>query len=403
MHRFRFLHAAVALLAAGWPVGVRAQRPVTRQDVVNAALAQGTRLALGRADSAAIRADERVARALPNPALSAAYTKSLPRYHAVLDLPLDWPWLRAPRVGAAAAASAAAGYRLAFERAAVRFDAETTYARALAAAAHARLSRRTAEDADSLLRMATLRRDAGDASELDVRLATINLGQLTNQAADDSLATLVALLDVQQVMGLPSDHPLVTLSDSLALPVPDSAPSTGEPLLLAAAGASLHSAERALRFERTSALPAPSLQVGVENGDPTGAEPGLLPTIGVAFSLPLFNQNGGAIARASAMRDRAAAELTLARRESDAAIAQTRRALALALAKARRDARLVGDAESVTAMFLVAYAEGTASLPEVLEAQRNARQVLARYVDDLVAAVVADGAVRLLTASAGSL
>src|SRR5206468_2398653 len=92
------------------------------------------------------------------------------------------------RAEAAAAAPArdAARYGFAFERAAIRFDVDTTYTRALAALARARLSRRTALDADSLRKMAQLRREVGDVSELDVRLAAVNAGQLENVAADDS-------------------------------------------------------------------------------------------------------------------------------------------------------------------------------------------------------------------------
>ena len=144
------------LLLAGAlaPAALGAQMPVTRADVVAAALARGPRVVLARTDSAAARADVRAARALPNPSVSATYTKSIPRYHAILDLPLDWPWLRGPRVAGAVALSAAALDRYALERALARFDAETTYTRALAAAAHARLSRRNALDADTLLRMA---------------------------------------------------------------------------------------------------------------------------------------------------------------------------------------------------------------------------------------------------------
>jgi len=41
---------------------------------------------------------------------------------------------------------------------------------------------------DSLRKMAQLRREVGDVSELDVRLAAVNAGQLENVAADDSIA-----------------------------------------------------------------------------------------------------------------------------------------------------------------------------------------------------------------------
>src|SRR5439155_1726943 len=78
----------------------------------------------------------RAARAFPNPAFSATYTKAVPQYHAIVDLPLDVPWLRAPRIGAAEFERDAVRYGVAFERAAIRFDAETSYTHALAAAAH---------------------------------------------------------------------------------------------------------------------------------------------------------------------------------------------------------------------------------------------------------------------------
>src|SRR5256885_9826333 len=100
------------------------------------------------------------------------------------------------------------------ERAAIRFDVETTYTRALAAAAHARLSRRTAQDADSLLTMARLRREVGDVSELDVRLAAVNAGQLENAAVDDSPPPGGAGLPVQPAHGLPGEERAIALADS---------------------------------------------------------------------------------------------------------------------------------------------------------------------------------------------
>ena len=197
---------------------IRAQQPVqpvTRAQAVAAALARGAPAAFGRADTAAAAGVLRAARLYPNPSLAASYTKDLPHYHVLADLALDLPWLRAARVGAAASARDAARYGFAFGRAAIRFDVDTIYTRALAALAHARLSRRTASDADSLLRMAQLRREVGDASELDVRLAEVNAGQLANIAADDALAAVDALLAVQLAMGLPAETPTITLADSL--------------------------------------------------------------------------------------------------------------------------------------------------------------------------------------------
>src|SRR5213594_108041 len=133
---------ALALWCLAWPTPGSAQA-VTRVQAVAAALSRGARAALGRADTAAARGFARSARAFPNPTVAASYTKDAPQYHAILDLPLDLPWLRAARIGAAESQRAATRYGFAFERATIRFEVDTAYTHALAAAAQARLSRRT--------------------------------------------------------------------------------------------------------------------------------------------------------------------------------------------------------------------------------------------------------------------
>src|SRR2546430_9528564 len=95
--------------------------------------------------------------------------------------------------------------------------------------------------------------------------------------------------------------------DSLAPPGDRGAAGEGEPLPVAAARASLRSAERSLTLAHRSVFEAPSLQLGVENKDPTGSEPGLLPTVGLSLPLPLFNWNGGAAGPAAAAPAAAAA------------------------------------------------------------------------------------------------
>jgi len=392
------LPLCVALCGAAGAPPLLAQRAVTRAQAVEAALARGARAAFGRADTALAAGVLRAARAFPNPSLAATYTKDVPHYHYIADLALDLPWLRSARIGAAASAREAARYGFAFERAAIRFDVDTTYTRALAALAHARLSRRTARDADSLLAMARLRREVGDVSELDVRLAEVNAGQLEIIAVDDSLAALDALLGVQLAMGLPADAPGITLVDSLAPPADTVPGDPGEPLRVTAADATLRAAQRALTFAHRSVFAAPSLQAGIERGDPTAPAGTVLPTVGVSLLFPLFNWNGGEIRQAQAARDRAQAQLDVTRRESAADMSRARRVLAAALDRVARGRRLLASADGVAAMSLRAYAEGAIPLANVLEAQRNAREALARYIDDVAAANNAAGAVRLFTA-----
>jgi cobalt-zinc-cadmium efflux system outer membrane protein len=378
-----------------------AQQLVTRAQAIAAARARGPRVAIARADTSAAHALILGARAIPNPALSASYSKDSPQYHAIVDLPLDYPWLRAVRIRSADAARRAAKLRFQFELAAAAFDADTAYTRALAAAARARLSRGNAQAADSLRRFAEIRRDAGDASELDVQLATVNAGQQANLAIGDSLTLLSALLDVQATMGLGSENVSIAVADSLVVPpiADDGGTSPSVTLSVAAATSALHAAEFALRTQKRSAFPLPSLQGGVEAHDPAGGESGLLPTFGLGLSLPLFDRNRGPIAAAEAERERAAAELAVARLESATRLGRARRERDVAFARLTRDRALLESANRVAAMSLTAYREGAATLPSVLEAQRVARDVLGQYIDDVASAWIAGSTLRLFLLS----
>src|SRR3989442_8559564 len=232
------------VLCATPAVSVSAQQPVTRAQAVAAALAHGARAAFGRADTAAASGALNAARLYPNPTALGSYSRDVPHYHVTADLPLDLPWIRSARIGAAASARDVARYNFAFERAAIRFEVDTAYTRALAALARARLSRRNALDGDSLRKMAQLPREGGDVSELDVRLAAVNAGQLENVAADDSIAAVQAHLSVQLAMGLPAEEVTITLADSLPPPADSMPAPVGEPLPVAAAAARFRASAR---------------------------------------------------------------------------------------------------------------------------------------------------------------
>ena len=398
MERMRLgtIAAAGALLIATAGTG-RAQRAVTRADVVAMALARGPRIVFARADSTAAHAGLSIASQFENPILGLSYSKSVPQQHFSIDVPLDYPWLRKARVGAAAAGLGAARFRFEFERAAVSFEADTAYTHALAETKRAEFSRRTARDADSVLTLARLRRDAGDGSELDLQLASVSLGQLANAASRDSLDAVAAILSLQALMGVPSDSLSIVLADTLDAGGVVGITPAGTQLLVAAAEEDLRQADQALTLEKRLLFAAPSLSVGWEQRDPTGTEPGTLPTVGIALPLPLFNQNRGTILLAQSQRDRAAAALTLARLEGAQQAARARRELALARDRLARSERLVASANSVAQLSLLAYREGAFALSSVIEAQRIARETLSQYVDDLAAARNAAGIVRLLT------
>lgn len=374
-----------------------AQRAVTRAQAIAAALAHGPALAVAAADTATARAALIGARAYPNPTLTVSATRDYPRGHIFADIPLDFPWLRRPRIASAGAARASALDQFALQRAAVTFDAETTYVNAVVASARARLSRRNAQDADSLRRMAELRRDAGDASDLDVALAAIAAGQQDNAALGDSLAAVSALLDLQTVMGEPSDRVTIALADSLSLADTVGA-AGGTPYAIGAAREAVTAAEQALAAERRSVWGSASLQLGADFGD--NSQNGALPLVGLAIPIPLFNRNGSGVAAAQAQRDRARAQFRLIELESRRDIARVTEAQAIARQRVARDRTLLASADRVARMALTAYREGASPLATVLQAQTNARDTFAQYITDVGTANAAAAALRLLTASA---
>jgi cobalt-zinc-cadmium efflux system outer membrane protein len=242
--------------------------------------------------------------------------------------------------------------------------------------------------------MSIVRRDAGDASELDVLLASVNSGQAANQAASDSLTYISTLFDLQAAMGLDTGRVVVTPVDSLTLPsVTDADAVPTSPLPIAAAEQALTAANLSVRAQRRSIFTPLSIQAGIEHGDPS--EPGILPTFGLSIPLPILNRNRGPIAQAEAERERARAELVLARLETKTAIGRAIRSRSLALDKIQRDRLLVESATRIAGMSLTAYREGAQGLPAVLEAQRNAREILHQYIDDLAEAWIASAILRL--------
>jgi cobalt-zinc-cadmium efflux system outer membrane protein len=397
----RSIIGCVAFACIAVQTAAAQQQPtLTRTAAIDRAVAQNPRVAAAIADTVAAVARVSTARALPDPTLSASYTKDIPRYHVAAEMPVDQLWNRGPRVAAAMADLQSTRYKLRYEVASVTLDVDSSYTHALAAMAHSRLSARDAADADSLRKMAAARRDAGDASDLDVELAALAAGQAANTAASDSLEVTASLLELQGLLGTPAETVSIGLTDSLQTTdtAGVAAMGTGAPPLLVASGASeVDAAAANLRLQHHLVLGSPALTAGFDTGDPTGDEPGLLPTFGVSIPLPIFNRNRGPIAEANAARDRAVADLATARLESTLGIRRAQATFRAAIQRIDRDRITLQSAARVVSMSLTAYREGATPVANVLEAQRTAREVEGKYIDDVSAAAIAAATLRLLT------
>lgn len=393
-HHLRALTRFVFLVL---PVSLAAQTPMalSRQQAISRALADGPALRIASADTARAAGALLAARTLADPALSASWTRSVPRWHAEVEWPLGLFGSRGAATRATEAWRDAAAIRWEVARAATATAVDTSYTRALEARERAMLSRRDADDAAELLRIAIARRDAGDASDFDVELARLEAGRLDAAAAADSVASAGALLDLASLLGL-NDIPRIELTDSLAVPV-DALSATGiSPPMVAAANAALDAATLDIAAARRSRFAGVNLLTGVEFGDPTGGETGALPVIGLSIPLPLYNRQRGEIAMARADRSRAAAELDAARAESTALLARARQVAGTSRQLLARDDELLTSAERVTAMASTAYREGETPLAAVLEARRTARETRLARVGHLADLLVADAVLRFL-------
>lgn len=379
---------------------------ISRKDAIKEARVAGARLRIARADSESALGMLRVARQFENPTLSLQHTQSTPREHFSLDVPVDLPWVRSARIGVAQAQLVAAGYRVALENESVAFDVDTLYTRALVAAARVTLSTQSARDADSLLVLSRLRMASGDASQFDVELATVVAGQLSSAAALDSMELVSLMLNLQAAIGRSSTEVSVSLTDTLesassaGLGLSDiGSPDVGSSLLLRAAREDLRAAQASVAYERNRVFSGAGLSVGFESVDPGGTGRKPLPSLGVTVPLPVFNRNTASTAVAEAGRLRAAETLRQAEIELSSATARAIRSLALARERVFRSASLQASAQRVAALALLAYQEGAAGLPSVIEAQRTARDTRMQYLEDIAAAHIAAGLVRLLTYS----
>jgi cobalt-zinc-cadmium efflux system outer membrane protein len=237
---------------------------------------------------------------------------------------------------------------------------------------------------------------AGDASTLEVELASLTAGRAAQDAAADSTTYATAVLSLQEAIGEPTDEVRWTPTDSLR--PPGSVPTlvAGLPFLTRAADADLDAARFGALGARRARFGGFSVLTGVEFGDPSGSEPGILPIVGVSLPLPLWNRQRGQVALAEAAEASARASRDRLLLASAATVARTHRTYLVAMQQLDQDRDLLETASRLEAMAALAYREGEATLVEVLATQQQAREIRALHLQHLADAGVAAATLRWL-------
>ena len=328
----------------------------------------------------------RLAGQVPNPQLLLSYTGAAPSGHAILDQPLSWLVTRGSEKDAARAALEGAQADSTATIAQLGAEVHRAFYGLLARDARRRLLEEQQAVADSLVRIASRRYQAGDISQFELEQVELESRLQGQLLAAEEVEVDVARGQLARVIGWPDPRvpPLAgALDDGLASATgPDSGREI--PMVLVARADSSQWAS-SLQSARQARIPMPSLQIGIEWNDST--EPGqTFAVLGVFIPVPIWNQGGAQVAEAQARAEASAAAVIEARLTARQRLEEARVRLAgtAARAVAARDS-LVPAAARLRGRALAAYRAGETGLVPVLEAVRRERDIQLSEVDALVA------------------
>jgi cobalt-zinc-cadmium efflux system outer membrane protein len=345
-------------------------------------------IAAAAARVAGARAAFRVAGAVPNPTVSYSHSESAPRFHLLVDQPLDWLLRRgrereAARHGIGSALADSSQTAAQQER-----DVRVAFYSARAGAVAESLSTAQAALSDSVARISAARLRAGDISILEAEQ-----GQAEAARARQSLSTVregarVAAADLARAVGADPTAPPVAvggLDAGLDHP-PAQAVAIDQVPTVRAAVADSGSAASLARSASIGAIPLPTIQGGAEWEDPSEPNAGALLVVGVAMPLPLWHHGAGTSAEARARAAEAAARVREARLEAGQAAA----AAGIRLEESGLRARFARDSllpvvRSLRNRAVRAYQAGETGILPVLEALRSERDAALAGVQDLLA------------------
>jgi cobalt-zinc-cadmium efflux system outer membrane protein len=303
--------------------------------------------------------------------------------YARLAIPLDVSGRRGRRVESARAAAAAV--EADGGRARVQVTVEALHA--FTAAAHARLEvELLRSEREALVRVVDIVRKrvgAGAASGYDLQRIELELTAYDDLTASAETRLMAARTALATFVG--NQQPLVDAESALALP---NRPAVAAPSAVLAergdyqaAKLRARSADELAAEARRGWVPAFGLSAGGMSQD-TGDETAYGYTVGLSFSLPIFDRGRAAAARARAARRAAIADQRLLELTVPAAARARRESLERHIAQAEQLAsRQLARLEPLVRSAETAYREGNSSVVELLDAYATARNTRLRDLE----------------------
>ena len=365
----------------------------TLEDAVTAALAQHPLVEAARARHDAARSERDGVRAIPNPIATFWVEDDLPRETSFyFTYPLESLVQRASRVRRAEEDLRAAGASLTLARRLVVADTvRAFFGVALAQVLHEEAE----ENRDRLEQLVSYNRarvGEGVTAEVELLRLDVELSRAANDVvlAEVELTRTRARLSpylgdrarggLAAIRASVPEPPVLAVSPIPALDVVLAAARGGRPEIVSGR-ARAAAAAAAAQHERSLTLRQIGATVGSKRVDGRSAI-----VAGLSMTIPLFNLNGGPIARAASERIAAEQELVWVERSVGAGVegaygAATR--LTSQLAELQQT--FLARAGSVHRLTLAAYQEGGASLLQVLDATRMLADARLTYARTLFA------------------
>ena len=288
------------------PPGVIFEDGITEEEAIASALWNNAAFQELLLDLGIARGDLITAGLLPNPEFLYYFAASDKPYRYLIDFPIDALYLRPIRVESATHDAKAAGERLSQAGLDLIRDVRQAYANLVLAKEQLRIAEQAVELQGKIAELAEIRLEAGDIAPQETATARINALQAKQNRMQLSYNVPIAEERLRNFMGIsplrgtlpltPSEPPDCMEFDIDAL---TNAALTSRPDGRSSAEA-VASAEAQLRFQKIGWVRFLGILDGT-TGRRTGHEFGP----GLRFTVPIFNQNQGNIARAEATLERA--------------------------------------------------------------------------------------------------
>jgi cobalt-zinc-cadmium efflux system outer membrane protein len=380
----RFHGHAALLVATLLASPLSAQSILTEGDAVERALAQPEFTALGEASVEEAQARVATIKRFDNPEATVSResvsggNRSETEWQAGITQQIDISGRRSALRAAARAEAGAVEAEVARRRQERIAEVRRSFADCAAAGEKVRISNSFVSRLQSAERIVAARTRAGDAAGYDLRRLRVEARTVEAQARLLKGEVAAECKALSRLTGVPDARPAAAIATIALQPVRPATGSTRPDLV--AREQRIAAATQEVRAAQRGRLPEIGVGVGYKRISADEGSAGG-PVLSLGARLPLFDRGGAAIREARARLRAREAELGLARRDVEAAVAVAEERTTAAIEAARAAQAAGADAARLGPIAEAAYEGGESGVVELVDAYRSARDAEFETID----------------------